>query len=61
MKRLADLPEILPGAQATIYGVIIPGVITVAVALPERVQENGIYSHGLDVRYPVQKPEDPVG
>jgi len=30
MKRLTDLPEVLPGAQAAIYGEIIPGVVAVA-------------------------------
>ena len=60
MKRLTDLPEVLPGAQAAIYGEIIPGVVAVAVALPEGIHENGICPDGLDVGNPVQQPEDPM-
>ncbi len=37
MEGLANPPEVLPGSQAAIHGVVVPGIVAMAVTFPKWV------------------------
>ena len=53
--------EVLVGTQTAVHRPVVPGVIAVAVALEEGVEEYGVRAGFPDVVHPVQKLQDAVG
>ena len=60
VEGVADGLEILVGPQAAVHLEIVPGVVAVAVAFEEGVEEDGVRPQGLDMIDPVQNPENSV-
>ena len=53
VESLADLCEILVGAQTCIYLGVVGGIIAMSRRLENRAEINGIYAHCLKVGYPL--------
>ena len=58
MEGVTHLGEVLVGAQAAVQLEIIPGIIAVAVAFKQRVEEYGVRPQLFDVLHPVQQAQN---
>ena len=58
VEGLADLGQVVVGAQAGVRVEVVPGVVAVAVAVEYRVEQNGVRSGLFDMVHPVQQTQD---
>ena len=58
VEGLAHLGQVIIGSQPGVQVEVVPGVVAVAVAVEDRIEQDGVRPGLFDMLYPVQQTQD---